>query len=124
MGKILKHQTPPTQDVIALAVAMAERILEKEVGTHPLWMRKNIQELLQQHPLDSVQNFTLMVNPKDHLELESADWFLALQKHLPHVSLTQNDDLKQGECMIVAPHHILDGRFRTRLNVLKTLLLG
>jgi flagellar assembly protein FliH len=110
------------EELVALAVAIAERLVHREVTVDRSLLLERVQEFLTE--LEDPTSVTLRMHPLDLAYAESCqeEW-----RHLfgavDHLRLEEAHDLQQGDIRIETPTTSLDARIDTLLATARERLL-
>lgn len=102
------------RDLIGLAVAMAERIVRREVREHPQLALDLVRESLELSA--GCPRVRLVLHSEDLSTFETPIRQLAQQLgRLAETELAADDSLQRGECRVTTDHGEIDQRFSTQL---------
>jgi flagellar biosynthesis/type III secretory pathway protein FliH len=108
----LKGQTQ--ENILALALVVARRVLEKELRTQPGVVAELVEKALTQFPLD--QKIRVRLNPADLKFLsEEGPNRPAVDAAGREVRWTPDESVAPGGCIVEGPEHVVDGRLDTAL---------
>lgn len=102
------------ENVMALALVVARRILEKELKTSPETVARLVEKALTHFPLD--QKIRVRLNPADLTFLSGEG-----QSGPPvetagrEVRWIPDGTVSRGGCLVEGPEHVVDGRLDTAL---------
>lgn len=109
--------------VVKLSLAVAERIVGREIASQPAAPQALIAEALQLTA--GASSVVLRLNPADvqDIKTHAADWqqMLANQRSLKVVA---DSEISRGGCLLETPAGMIDGRIETQLARIAAELLG
>lgn len=113
------------EDVLRLALRVAEKILRQRVEASPESMLPMIDEALRSLQAQQQLRVVLRVNPADRALLEGrrARWL----DHFPAVAtltVVPDEGLSRGGCRIESEHGTVDATIETQIRVVERHLLG
>ena len=107
---------------IRLSVAVAEKLMTRELKHHPEAGRKMIVQALQL--VSSVKRLTVRLNPRDLQTLgEAAEQFVADVAEADEVVFVPDDSIASGGCQLDTQHGTIDARIETLLDRVTAELL-
>lgn len=109
--------------VVKLSLALAERIVRREIDSQPTAPRSLIAEALQLTA--GASSVVLRLNPADvqEIKMHADDWqqLLANQRSLKVIA---DPGISRGGCLLETPAGEIDGRIETQLARISAELLG
>jgi flagellar biosynthesis/type III secretory pathway protein FliH len=94
--------------VHALAVAIARRILQREISADPSMMRDLIQRGLELLPLDAA--IEVHLHPADLAQLGDELAASASRREGSVIRCVEDDSLERGSFLLESPFRLIDGR--------------
>jgi|GEM_PF-1684206 len=110
------------EELVALAVAIAERLVRREITCDRSILLERVQDFLTE--LDDATTVTLRMHPIDLAYAESCkdDW-RQLFGAVEHLRLEESHDLQQGDMRIETPTTSLDARIDSLLATIRERLI-
>jgi len=110
------------EELVALAVAIAERLVRREITCDRSILLERVQDFLTE--LDDATSVTLRMHPIDLAYAESCkdDW-RQLFGAVEHLRLEESHDLQQGDMRIETPTTSLDARIDSLLATIRERLI-
>lgn len=100
--------------VVTLAVAVAKRILGREVETDKMIVVHSVQEALQQ--VADKASICIKVNPEDYDNiLKHRKALQKIDRNLPELEFIKDDKISRGGCIIQTRTGMIDGRLTSQL---------
>jgi flagellar biosynthesis/type III secretory pathway protein FliH len=115
LSTLREDLTSRTQEsVLALALAVARRVMEQEIQAKPEYVAELVEKALGHFPLD--QKVRVRINPKDlaFLTGEALDQMPG-EKVSREVRWTPDETVAPGGCIVEGPEHVVDGRLDSAL---------
>ena len=115
LSTLREDLTSRTQEsVLALALAVARRVMEQELQARPEYVAELVEKALGHFPLD--HKVRVRVNPKD-LAFITGDTLDQMpgEKVSREVRWTPDDTVAPGGCIVEGPEHVVDGRLDSAL---------
>ncbi|MDB5386426.1 MAG: flagellar assembly protein FliH [Planctomycetaceae bacterium] len=111
------------KSAIGLSVAIARRIVRRELRFSPEPPRALIAEALEL--ASGATSIVLRLNPEDvaELELSAAEWQQLIQSHR-QLTVIADSSLSRGGCLVETPEGEIDGRMETQFSRIVTELWG
>ncbi len=104
------------EDILAISLAVAQRILGHEVGTSRETILKDIQEAIKK--IGQGEKLVVHLAPSDHgIMTQETDTFSHLLKEGGALKFEPDDRLSPGECIIDGNERMIDGRFDSQMAV-------
>lgn len=105
--------------VMEISLAIAKKIIKKEVEMSPDVLKNVIMETLEELNSDA-QKVEIKVNSDDvELAKKSLPELIASYGSSVRMMVTGDDTVEKGSCVIIANNGVIDANFRTQLNVLQ-----
>lgn len=109
------------QEVLSLAVELAQRLLNSELQQHPESLLEMTKSLLSEVHAES--SLRLRFNPEDLALIESQRTLLEMNlDSLVEIQLLADAEIERGGCVIEADDRELDGRIGNRLRLMSESL--
>jgi flagellar biosynthesis/type III secretory pathway protein FliH len=115
LSTLREDLTSRTQEsVLALALAVARRVMEQELQAKPEYVAELVEKALGHFPLD--QKVRVRINPKDlaFITGETLDRMPG-EKVSREVRWTPDETVAPGGCIVEGPEHVVDGRLDSAL---------
>lgn len=106
--------TQTRENVLALALAVAKKVMEGEIQARPGYVAEMVEKALSHFPLD--QKIRVRLNPSDlRLFTGKTGENAPVESGGREVRWTPDDSVAQGGCIVEGPEHVVDGRLDSAL---------
>lgn len=113
--------TSAERQVVDLSVAIARKILSREIDENPMAVLPIVQTALNR--VRDQEQVSMRVNPEDYeVVLQARQELQSLLKRESKLTIQADANLKNGDCVIETPYGAIDARIDTQLELIKTAL--
>ncbi|HMM21557.1 MAG TPA: flagellar assembly protein FliH [Selenomonadales bacterium] len=113
--------TSAERQMVELSVAVARKILSREIEENPMAVLPIVQAALNR--VRDQEQVSLRVNPEDYeVVLQARRELQSLLKRESKLTIQADTNLKNGDCVIETPYGAIDARIDTQLELIKTAL--
>jgi flagellar assembly protein FliH len=116
-------KTTAREDLIKLAIALAERIVKKEIAIDPAVVKSNVQKAVELSIQKS--DIEVVVNPADRELIEDfAGHITETFARVKRVKVVADDSVSMGSCLVRSGGGVVDMQIETQLEEIKRRLIG
>ncbi len=110
------------EDLEGLSIAIARKVVQKELSTDETALRSIIENVLE--PYRNQAWVKISISPADAPKLMKADQSIALDLHKisDNIKIVPDPNLNEGGCLVELPDRLIDAGTDTQLNEIKTKL--
>jgi len=122
-GEADRLKNSAREDLIKLAIALAERIVKKEIAVDPDVVKANVQKAVELSIQKS--DIEVVVNPADRELLEDyAGYITETFARIKRVNIVTDDSITLGGCLVRSGGGVVDMQIETQLDEIKRRLIG
>jgi len=108
-----------SNDILEIAIAVAKKIIRKEVLLDPEILKNVIGEVLDEVDFEE-QKITLNVHPEDVAQARSfMPELLKAQNLEARVIIIEDEEIQEGSCKVTTTNGIIDANFSTQLQIIQ-----
>lgn len=116
------------KELIAIATAMAQRIIRKEISLDTKIVEKIVREAIQRATDSDCEQVVVRMNPQDWEKLKTIDKKLDFSirggKQKKNIRFEKDEDILPGGCMVETEKGVINATIESQLERLGKALLG
>jgi len=118
-GMLSRRMHTVENNVITLALAVAQKIIDKELAVNPNVVRATVAKALQR--IDEETNVIIQVNPEDKETIEKY-WDEITKSNISGWKLEAKSDIGRGGCVIKSANETIDATIESQMRLVEQVL--
>lgn len=119
-GMMSRRMRTVENNVIALALAVAKKIIDKEIDVNPSVVRASIEKALQR--MNEETDVVIQVNPDDKEIVEKHWQEIAPQHNMSGWKLEAKSGIGRGGCIIRSANEIIDATIESQMQLVEQVI--
>ncbi len=119
-GMLSRRMRAIENNVIALALAVAKKVIDKELDINPNVVRTSVAKALQR--VDEENNVIIQINPEDKEVIEKYWDELISEDHRNGWKLETKSSIGRGGCIIRSANEIIDATIESQMQLVERVL--